>query len=195
MGPRDRVDKNKQDVIASPQEDYAASISRLGAQKLHVLTDFVPRIIVEFSQDASVPRNERLLVLLDLMHKLSNCITDTYTTLPHSAPKLWKNRNSEFDNDPFKFIEENYGEYLNDMDQSDLRRLDFPLYRAFQHWKHRFGPPKSFSLITKKQRTDKLLSEIAGDVVNIENMLRILPDIRPDNKLYETVRSRVRKGR
>jgi hypothetical protein len=185
--------KGRRDIVGHV-EDYAASIARLGKQKAHIIKDFVPKILLDFSRDAAASKNDRLAVLLDLMDALSECINNVMEPELNKAPVLWKDRDRKLDENPFQFIEKVYKNYLRDMTQSDLRRIDFDLYRAFQHWKNKHGQPDTFKLITKKQMNDIRLSSITGYDVNNESLKNIYSKLRPKSKIYEAVRNRLRKN-
>lgn len=146
--------------------------------------------LARLEEDPAIDDQEKLAALFDVLDNVTNVIDRLTRSAPEKAPELWKNRPDKTEK-IFDFIRRVYGQYIGRIRKSDLRRLDFSLYKSLYYQKHK--DETDVDLPTIKEANDRLLAQLEG-TVSLTDIRNEMPAVlRERLRLYRTVSSRKRR--
>jgi hypothetical protein len=193
--------KKKRSLATRPTESttivgldaHAIAIQQLRNQTTQIITEVLPKIIREYATDQSIPYDSRLTTIVGLLGEILACAADTpLRKTPDSAPTLYKERNKREHPTPIIFFRAFYSDFA-DITLSDIRKLDFDLYRALHNWKQKYGWPADFVLHTRPESNELLLSTYTGTKLTEESIAKATATLKRVAQLYEAARYRARK--
>jgi hypothetical protein len=173
---------------------YVAALEKLRRHNTLALREVISRVIEDFASDDALTHQEKVTTLLQIKTDLSNHLTKLVSKAPAQAPSTWATRNRSNQETPIDFVRRVYVESLgHGLTQSDIRRLDYDLYRALQNWKQRYGWPSDFMLPTKQSKNEMLLSSYDPSDNRFSTGDAALAALNSEARLFEAARNRVRK--
>jgi hypothetical protein len=175
-------------------DKHVAALERLRRHNTLMLREVISRVLEDFARDSTLTYEERTATLLQIRSDLSSHVTKLVSNIPKKAPSMWSDRDKSKQETPIGFIRRVYADSLGrGLTQSDIRRLDFDLYRALQNWKQRHAWPSDFPLGTKQHRNDMLLRSYVAGNPPLDPIDAARAALNPEARLFEAARNRARK--
>lgn len=152
------------------------------------------RLAAEVEAETAIPDPEKVAALYNAIESLFTTIDRLSRSAPDKAPELWRARADKSEK-IFDFIRRVYGPYLGKIRRSDLRRLDFSLYKSLYYKRHKsaYDAESDFEILSTREANDRLLAELNGEVSLSEIRSRMPAVLKQRLRLYEALARR--KGR
>jgi hypothetical protein len=113
--------------------------------------------------------------------------------IPDKAPKLWNDWKDQYDNNPFRFAHDVYGQAAKVMTTADFRGLgDVPLEGALNKWRMRKGSPPQDLDIPKKREQLKRRDVPAKIITWAELMASLPPEARDKIRAFRAQQRRLK---
>ena len=165
------------------------SIQRLSNNYRTAAVEKFSRLAEEVEENPGLPYTEKLAILLEAVHSISNTVHMLSRSSPERAPELWEFRADKSENS-YDFTRRVYHDYLErGLSRPDILSLDPKLYQAMHDRRRRYKD-NSLNLPTKRQVNDALLAKVRPNF-SLAEFTKNIPEIflRPLS-LYSTVTTR-----
>jgi hypothetical protein len=167
------------------------SISKLVASYRATAVERFERLAREVEAEPAIPHQEKVAALYEAIESLFTSVDHLSRSAPDKAPELWRSRADKSEK-IFSFIRRVYAPYIGRIRRSDLRRLDFSLYKSLYYKRHKseYEAESDLELLSAREANDRLLSQLNGEV-SLSDIRSSMPAVlRQRLRLYEALSRR-----
>src|SRR5262245_27782738 len=92
-------------------EKSVAALHRLRNHSNKIVTETVPQILLDFSNDSSLSSDSKIEALRALLLHVASVI-DSISSFPLTPPEAWNSRKKSSTETPFQFVHRVYANYI-----------------------------------------------------------------------------------